>query len=334
MVKSLLAGVNVGINRLHTIIVQEEAHGGLKPLGEYRSRGTMPKGDKDALAQIIRQSILEATRDAYSDPDDLLTIGVALPGQVDFDNETLLFAPNLDVRNMPLVMMLKEHFPHSSIALINDVCSQGIGEQRIGAGKNVKDLVYLFVSYGIGSSIIINEKLYTGAENLAGEFGHIAVCYDGPRCSCGKNGCLEAFSSRRAIIEAIQEEQKAGAETILSNMINLSEKPLDLSAALIAEAIDQDDALTIEVVKKAAHVFGIGIASIINLINPRMIVLGGDVIDNIDLFFEQAKASAKERCLSNNGEKTTILRGELGTTAGAYGAAVFAKEHEQREHRS
>ena len=263
----LLVGVNVGVNRLHTIIVREEANGDLRLMGEHRDRDTVHQGDEASLIEAIRESILEACHDAQVSQDSFLAIGIALPGQIDVTNETLLFAPNLHIRDFALVAALENSFD-CPIALINDVAAQGIGEQKIGAGKCSKHVVYLYVSYGIGSSIVIDEKLYTGADNIAGEFGHTAVCFDGPVCSCGKIGCLEVFSSRRAMSKALQTAYQQKSKTIL-NMSDFSEEPLDLSNARIVEAIDQEDALTIQVVEEAARIFGIGIATIINFLNPE-----------------------------------------------------------------
>jgi glucokinase len=330
----LLVGVNVGINRVHTVITQEEEDGKFILRGEYRSRDIIPERDKDTLIESVRQSILEALHDARVDPDDLLGIGVAVPGQVSQDNQTLLFAPNLELSNVPLAAALKKLFDCPCV-IINDVVSQGIGEQRIGAGKHIKHLVYLYVSYGIGSSIIIDGKPYNGADNLAGEFGHTAVSLEGPKCSCGQTGCLEAFSSKHAILKNLQISFEQGNDTILANMVDdLLENSLDLSPAIMAEAIDQEDELTIRVVEEAAKAFGVGIASIINLINPEMIILGGEVVDDIDQFFEQAIATARKRCLSNNGKNIIITRGILGTTAGAFGAALAAKDFIDRESQS
>jgi glucokinase len=106
----------------------------------------------------------------------------------------------------------------------------------------------------------------------------------------------------------------------------LGEQLLDINSAVLAEAIDEEDTLTCQVVEKAAEVLGIGIANLIDFMNPHKVILGGDVIDEIDLFFEKAKASANKTSLVSSSEGVSIVRGRLGTTAGAYGAVVFAKE--------
>lgn len=321
----VLVGVNAGIDGLHTIIVREEASGGLRLIGEHRSWDVIAKGNPAGVIERVRQSIMEAIKDAQVSPSELLTIGIALPGQIDYDHGILLYSPNFDVRNVPFVQALSEHF-NCHIALINDVASYAIGEQRIGAGKGLKHFIYLYVGYGINAALIIDENLYTGADRLAAEFGHTTIDFDGPHCSCGSHGCLEALASRYAIGKKIQTLYKQGEATILTKLIDLSVEPLDISSSLLADAVEQDDPMAIQAIEAAADVFGAGIANVINFLNPRTIILGGDVLDEIDLYFERSVASARRRCLADSGKNVSIVRAALGTTAGAYGAAVFARQ--------
>jgi len=320
----LLVGVNARLDRVHTIIVREEANGGLRMMGEHRVRSILQEADQASLVERVRTSIREAMGDAQVKKEDLLTIGIATSGQIDYERGEILFIPNLGLSNVPLAALLREDFP-CHIALINDVGAQGIGEQRIGVGKHIKQLVYLYAGYGIGASIIIDGELYTGADNLAGEFGHTTLDLHGPVCTCGNIGCLEVIASRSAIGRTLKALYKEGNETLLANLTDLTTPSWDINIASISEAIDQEDALTIRVVENAADAFGAGIANIINFLNPHTIILGGDVIDELDLYFERAISSAKKRCLATNAKNVSIIRGMLGTTAGAYGAAVYSK---------
>ncbi len=322
----LLVGVNARLDRVHTIIVREEANAGLRLMGEHRLHGIIREPDQNILVERIRNSIREAIDDAQVSPSDLLAIGIAASGQIDQDNGVILFTPLLGLSNIPLAELLQKEFA-CHIVLVNDVGSQGIGEQKIGAGKHIQQLAYLHVGYGIGSSIIINGELYTGANNLAGEFGHTTIDLHGPLCTCGNTGCLEMISSRSAIGHKLQQLYQEGHATLLSSLTDFSKEPLDVGVTSIAEAIDQEDALTIQVVEEAADAFGAGIANVINFLNPDTIILGGDVIDELDLYFEHAVASARQHCLPSHLKHISITRGMLGTTAGAYGAAVYAKQH-------
>lgn len=324
--RQLLVGVNARLDRVHTIIVREEANGGLRFMGEHRQHGILREPDQDLLIERVRNSIMGAIDDAQVSRSDLLAIGVAASGQIDYDNGVILFMPLLGLSNVPLAAILQGDFP-CHISLINDIGAQGIGEQKIGAGKHIQQLAYLYVGYGIGSSIIINGELYTGANNLAGEFGHTTIDLQGLVCTCGNVGCLEMVSSRAAMGRKLQQLYQAGNNILLASLVDLSQEPLDVGITSIAEAIDQEDVLTIQVVEEAADAFGAGIANVINFWDPHTIVLGGDVIDELDLYFERAVAAARQRCLSTHLKHISIVRGMLGTTAGAYGAAVYARQH-------
>ncbi|TMC18560.1 MAG: ROK family protein, partial [Chloroflexi bacterium] len=221
--------------------------------------------------------------------------------------------------------LVRSHFD-CTIALINDIDAQAVGEQKLGAGKGIDHLVYLYVGHGIGAGIIINGQLYTGSNHLAAEIGHMSINYDGQLCKCEHGiGCLESLSSKLAIVQAIQSAYQHGEQTTLAE--HLSKDPLDLSAAKLADAIEQQDPLTMRIVTEAAEAFGAGIANVVNFLNPHVIVLGGDVVDEIDLFCDLAIASARRRSLPSSLQDMSIVRGGLGTTAGAYGAAVFAKQY-------
>jgi predicted NBD/HSP70 family sugar kinase len=321
----LLVGVNARLDRVHTIILREEASGGLRLMGEYRYRNTVREPDTDILVQRIHDSIVAAIKDAQVDIAEIQVVGIAASGLIDDEHGNILFVPQLGMRNIPLVSLLQKYVP-CPIVLINDVDAQCLGEQRIGGGKAIQQLVYLYVGYGVGASIMIGGDLYRGADHLAGEFGHTTIDLHGPPCTCGNYGCLEVLTSRAAIARKLQKLAREHTNSILAKVIDLSKDPLDMSVASIAEAIDQEDALAIQVIEEAADAFGAGIANVINFLNPQTVILGGDVIDELDLYFERAVATARKRCLEADARQITIDRG-LGTTAGAYGAAVYAKQH-------
>jgi len=284
----------------------------------------------------VHESIEKAIEDAQVSPADILAIGVASPGQIDIDNGTVLFSPLFTVKEdpFPFVARLREFLDVHHITLISNDDAQGFGEQRIGLGKGIENLIYLRVGYNIGASIIIDEKLYTGADNLAGAFGHMVVDLNGPECSCGNRGCLDAIVSRATMEKKLLQRYRDGEATTLESRLN--KEPLDINSAVIADAIDREDPLTCQVVEEAAEVLGIGIANIINFLNPHAVILGGDVIDEIDLFFEKAVEIAQKRSLHASLRNVSIVRGTFGAAAAAYGAAVFAKEHllQKREQQS
>ena len=323
----LFAGISIGLNSSHSIIVREEKDGRLRLMGEARSREVVSRPDEAILMKRIHTSLREAIKNSHVNEEDILTVGIALPGQIDVENGSLLFSPLFQVEETPLPLLerLKKYINIEHITLLSNNDAQGLGEQRIGIGKGIKDLVYLRIGYNVGACTIINEKLYTGADNLAGEFGHMVVNLNGPTCKyCHNNGCLDVLVSREAIADKILALHKGDASPSLERA--LKKKPIDINSVVIADALDQEDVLAREVILEAAEVLGVGIANVINFLNPHMVILGGDVIDEIDLYFERAVEVAHERTLHASMRNTSIVRGQLGTTAAAYGTAVFAKE--------
>lgn len=319
----LLVGVRAGLERVHTIIFREKADGTLHLIGENRNREFVKEADQAILVERVRQSILEAIEDAQVSQADILTIGVASPGQIDLANGIILFSTRFSPKDVPLAAELQNYF-NCPISLINIVDAQAIGERHQGVGKDMNNLFYIHVAHYIGASIIIDGKIYLGANHLRNEFGHVIVDPDGPECVCGHHGCLETFSSGPAIEMKLRFLIAQGKTTILAD--TLAKVPSDLNGDRIAEAINQEDTLTIDVVTGAAEVFGVAIANVINFLNPQMVVLSGDIVDEIDLFFETAVASARKRTLYVNARNINIVQGILGTTAGAYGAAIYAKQ--------
>ena len=263
---------------------------------------------------------------ANIDIGDISSIGISSGGQINSQTGTILYATNLGVKNFHLAEKLSEYVK-CQINVINDVDAHALGEQKLGAGKNYNNLVYLYVGFGIGSSIIIDKKIYRGSNFLAGEIGHSTVNLNGTLCLCGNFGCLDAISSRRAIGNAIQASWKQGRETILSSMIDLSSNQLDIGASLIGEAIDRKDQLTISIVEDAGIALGAAVANVVNFLNPNAIILGGDLVDTVDLLYLRALDSSKRRSLLASYENVSILKAKLGATAEVYGAAMFSRSN-------
>src|SRR5438552_2165853 len=235
MVKAqLLVGVNVGMHSMQTMILREEANGALRLMGEHRDRQIAQKKDESPLVERVCKSIKAAIEDAEVDPDNILTLGVACPGQIDIGEGLVLFSPlfALYEQPFPFVQQLHDCFGYQHITLLNNDDAYAIGEQRLGMGKGINNFVYLRIGYSVGSGIIINGNLYTGADNLAGVFNHMVVDFKGPLCSCGSNnGCLEVFVSRAAIENKLYQSFKTGSATILTR--DLLKDPLAINAAVL-----------------------------------------------------------------------------------------------------
>lgn len=292
-----------------------------------RKRTKAEKG-QDFISKRTVELVSSALSEAQLPADaEIVAIGVGAAGQIDREKGIILDAPNLGVRNLNLSELLGNEF-HRPVYMGNDVEVATIGELYYGAGRGYKNMVCIFVGTGIGGGIVQNGKIYTGETGTAGEVGHMTIDAGGRLCGCGNRGCLEAYASRTAITRAIMAEIHHGRKSILADeaaqQLKLGE-PI-IRSGLLADAIKQNDDLTTEVVREAADYLGYGLGSVINFYNPECIILGGGVIEAIDLLFERASTRALTFALSQPAKKTTILRTKLGDFSGVVGAACLAAE--------
>lgn len=272
---------------------------------------TPPRGE-----QIFAQ--LKTLIDALKSEGELSAICAACPGPTDPARGLILAAPNIPgLENYPLGDMLQEEY-RVPVSVQNDANMAAVGEWRYGAGRGHKNLLYLTISTGIGGGVICNHQLITGAHGLAGEFGHITVLPDGPLCSCGQRGHLEAVASGTAIARYISEQIAAGRPSILASEASIN-------ARLVAEAARQGDALAQEAFQYAARFLAQGIADFLHLFNPSILILGGGVSQSGDLLFEPMRRALETQVMSPAYlENLAIVPAELGDDAGLLGAFAHA----------
>ncbi len=203
--------------------------------------------------------------------------------------------------------------------LANDADAGGLGEATFGAGRGSSSLLYVNVGTGIGGAVILDGALHTGATSSAGEVGHTIVSPDGPRCECGKRGCLQAMSSGTAIARSAREMLAAGdATSVLTRLA-----PAEVTGVRVGEAALAGDALAVEAVRGAASWLGVALANAGHLLDPERIVVGGGVADLGDAFIEPTRESYRSH-IFGPARKTEIVRAELGYNAGVIGAAAVA----------
>jgi glucokinase len=282
--------------------------------------------------EFVGQRTTELAQAALSaanlpDASSIVAIGVGAAGQIDRQAGVVVDAPNLGVKDMRLGDILGKQF-NTPVAVGNDVEVAALGEYIYGAGQGFSNFVCVFVGTGIGSGIVQNGRMYTGLTGTAGEVGHMTIQAGGRICGCGSRGCLEAYASRTAITKAIMAEIHHGRPCILAEDAEFQLKAGEtiIRSGLLAQAIEHKDDLVIEVVTEAADFLGYGLGSIMNFYNPEAIILGGGVIEAIDLLFERAVDRARNTALSASAHKTKILRAKLGDFSGVVGAACLGAE--------
>lgn len=296
-------------------------------IASARKRTRAEKG-QDFVAQRTIE-LAQAALSAANLPQDvpIVAIGVGAAGQIDRKAGVVVDAPNLGVKDMHLADILGNQFS-KPVRVGNDVEVAALGEYIYGSGRGFNNFVCLFVGTGIGSGIVQNGRLYTGLTGTAGEVGHMVIQAGGRICGCGCRGCLEAYASRTAITKAIMAEIHHGRSSILANDAALQMKEGDtiIRSGLLANAIAHGDSLVIEIVTEAADYLGYGLGSVMNFYNPEAILLGGGVIEAIDLLFERAVNRARITALSAPAVQTKIIRAKLGDFSGVVGAACLGAE--------
>lgn len=325
MANDLAIGVDFGGTKLLAAVV-DVSNGAI--LGAAKKK-TNSDDDAQALMERIYSGIDEALDNAnLKKKGSVQGIGVGIAGQIDTEAGILLGAPNLSQAtvDLPIARMLQERYKIPA-ALLNDVQVAALGEGRFGAGKDCDDFFCVFVGTGVGGAIVHDGRLYTGATGTAGEIGHLIIHANGRHCGCGGRGHLEAYASRTAITRTILGELKRGRKSILTKLEpSLAGGDSDGSAlrsGLLARAMKENDPLVTETLTEAGTDLGLGMASVINLLNPRRIIVGGGVIEAVDYLFEVASQRAIRESLPTPAKATEIVRAQLGDNAGIVGAALL-----------
>jgi glucokinase len=284
-----------------------------------------------AILDRIETAADEALAAAGIKAKQIAGIGVGAAGQVDAEKGMLLGTPNLSqaVVNLPIAETLRKRYDVPA-ALRNDVQVAATGEMAFGAGKGVADFVCCFVGTGVGGAVVTGGRLVTGASGSAGELGHIVVDTGGRICGCGGRGHLEAYSSRTAITFSLMGDLKRGRLSVLRDLApELSSAAMwpesgAVRSGVLQEAIELGDALVIETITEAGRYLGYGLASVINLLNPARVVLGGGVIESVSLMYDVAVGYARRESLAAPGSAVEFTRAKLGDYSGVVGAALIA----------
>jgi glucokinase len=294
-----------------------------KIIGRGRDK-TKAWRDSDEVFETVVRVGNEALAGAGVEASHLSAIGIGSPGPLDPDTGYIIHSANLGFENFPLGPKLSERFG-CSVVVSNDVSAGVYGEFKAGAARGATDAFGIFVGTGIGGGIIVGGRLYNGFSKNAGEIGHMIIKAGGPRCGCGNRGCLEALASRKAMTRDIAKAIKRGSKTKLKKLLGKNMSAIPSSA--LKEAYDAGDKVTVEVVRRAAKYIGIGIGSLVNVLGPQVVILGGGVIEALgNDIIERIDASARAVAFEVAAKDMKIVQAELGDDAGVTGAALLAGE--------
>ena len=267
----------------------------------------------------IKEAIHTLLKETGSTAKDIQGIGFGFPGQVDYKSGIVRLAPNIPGWvDVPIAQKIEEEF-HIPTRVDNDVRCAALGELNFGAGQGCENLICITVGTGIGSGLIVNGKLVRGASNAAGEIGHIKLqMHDGPICGCGDTGCMEAFASGPAIVAMAENYISGGKSTKFRELANP-----DITPYIVYEAAKAGDPVAKRIFTIMGEYIGIGLSSVINLLNPEKVIIGGGVAASGDFLMNSIKETVKKRAMKIAGEAVEIVPAQLGNTAGVIGASLL-----------
>ena len=303
---SFFIGIDLGGTKISTGIVDTSG----KILAKTKLPTQAQKGPEFVIDQIVK-SINLVIKKSRLNRHQISGIGIGSPGPLDTEKGIVHFAPNLPGwKEIPLKNKL-ESKTGFSVFVDNDANLAALGESWIGAGKGSKNLICITLGTGVGGGLILNGEIYHGSEDSAGEIGHITVEPSGPKCNCGNNGCLEAYSSATGIVNRTKEAIKSGEKTSLKEPIT--------SKKVYLEAL-KGDKLSKRIMKQAGVYLGIALSNVANLLNLDMAIIAGNVAEAGEIIFEPARKEIKKRAIYP-ANKIKVVPAKLGTDAGVIGSA-------------
>ncbi len=311
-------GVDIGGTNL---VVAAVPLAGGKPAA-IRSEPTYPeRGPEDAVKRIasMAEGVVEQTLKAEGGcQEDFAGVGIGCPGALDLDQGVIVSTPNLGWDGFPIRSRISSALELPA-SLDNDANCATFAEWWLGAGQGVESLVGVTIGTGIGGGYLERGQLMRGASGSAFELGHTTINFEGRTCACGNRGCLEAYASGPSIAARARDALTIGDKSVLSAMV---EGDLNrITAETVYDALLDGDALSARLIHETAELLGIGLANVVNLFNPEMIVLVGGVTRAAEYLLDPLRESLSNRAFSSAVDACQIVPGSLPATAGVIGAA-------------
>jgi glucokinase-like ROK family protein len=311
--------IGIDIGATHLLAVLTDLKG--KVLAERETPFDIAVGPHDGLPQVLAivKALLEQGHETL---ERVQALGVGVPGPV-ITAQGLVSSPPImpGWDGFPIRKHLEAHW-QKLVSVDNDADLGALGEGTFGAGRNETNLAYIKIGTGIGCGILLDGRVYHGVVGTAGEIGHFTVSQDGPPCKCGNYGCLEVMAGGRAIAHRAQMAVKAGQRTTLAHLNHGQE----ITVRDVAQAAKTGDAVSQQLLSDAGRHIGSALASLINLLNPGLIIIGGRVTEAGAYILEPIHEAVRRRSLRASYQATRITLAELGNHTTAMGAVALALE--------
>lgn len=310
-VHNLVVGIDVNLDGVTSVLTDLRCRvlkKAVQPIKAYE-----PNIVLDAISCVIEGLIPTA-----GSISNIIGIGLALPGNVDQETGmwTYRYAPN--VVDFSICRRLQERY-HCHVVIDHDPNCIARAEQTVGIARGFENFVLVRLSTGIGASLVVNNQVYQGSHKAAGEFGHICIAVEGPLCRCGKKGCLEAYSSKHAVLGDAQAlAQRADTDSVL---VRIYGEKGQLTLDDLFYAADTDDKEAIEILENAARYLGIAIANLVNVLDPRCVILWGDLATSKEHFVDVVRNEVDKH--ANTAYTFAVEVSSLGQEGASIGAAAL-----------
>ncbi len=316
-----ILGIDLGGTKILAGVLDEDH----QTLG-LAKRPTPAREGAEAIIAAMVEAADQAIAESGLTRQDLRAIGIGAPGPLDPEEGLILESANLNVVRFRIVEDLASALGLTiPMRLVNDVRAGGVAEYRLGAGRGVDSQIAAFVGTGLGGCVIHDGRLIAGVTGNAGELGHMVVKLKGPRCPCGRVGCLEAMTSRTAIARRIRKAVRKGQSTTAS----LSEKlarGARLKSGDLARAYHLGDPLVVHEIDRAASILGTALGGLVNLLGPERIVLGGGLTEALgEVYVQRVREAVRKQAMTDPENRVEVVAAELGDLAGLIGAVLACR---------
>ena len=307
--QGLVFAVDLGGTYLRSALIDDSG------VIHQQAKQRTPKGESPDC--VVNALVSAADNWGRNDGPPIVAASIVVPGMVDNRNATVVQAPNLPaLTNYPLKTVLEDRLGRP-VLLENDANAAAVGEMWLGAARGARDVVSVTLGTGVGGGVILDGELWRGAHGSAGEIGHTTVDpFSGLKCKCGNVGCLELFASATAIVRMTREQLSQFPSSVLHGE--------ELTAERVYDAGRNGDELALSVFKKFGTYLGIGLANLINIIDPEIIVIAGGVVNGWTLFAPHMQHEVNERAVRATAHQVKIAAAQCGDNAGLLGAARLA----------
>lgn len=319
----LILGIDLGGSKILAAVVNHRG----RVVSSHESVTPAAKG-REAVIQCIVDSTRAALEQAYVAASEISAVGIGAAGISNPEAGILFTSPHLPGwRNVLLRDIIQDRLGQKTF-LINDADAAALGEFYFGAARDTRHFIYLTISTGIGGGIVIDGKIYTGAIGIAGEVGHMTIDDNGPVCNCGNRGCWETLASGTALTREARLRISKGVKT---SILEYAEGNIEnVTPQAIHRAAEEGDKLAKELIARIGYYVGVGLANLIDIFNPELIVIGGGLSNLGDMLLEPAFKTAEKRAYKEAFQAVRFASAELGRNSGVIGAATFALREMKR----